>query len=197
MPIPDELMETLIRYGGTVTTAQANEAGVSNERLRLLAASGELSRAAHGVYILPEEFEDKMFIMQLRRSKIIYSHDTALYLHDLSDRDPLSYTVTVPRGYNTAKLRGEGFKVFTVKSELHQLGATNMKTMFGHTVVAYGMERTICDCLRSRSQMDIAILTDAMKRYARRKDKDLNVLMSMAQVFSVDKLLRNYMEVLL
>ncbi len=115
----------------------------------------------------------------------------------MTDRDPISYTVTVPTGYNVVNLREDGLAVFTVKKELHEMGTTQMETMFGHKVTAYGLERTICDCIRSRNQMDIAIVTDAMKRYARRSDKNLNVLMQMAEVFRVTKLLRSYMEVLL
>jgi len=69
--------------------------------------------------------------------------------------------------------------------------------MFGNNVAVYSLERTICDCLRSRNQMDIAVVTDAIKRYARRRDKNLNTLMQLAETFSVAKPLRSYMEVLL
>jgi len=195
-PLPDELHPVLVQNGGTFTTAQANAAGVSNERLRLLVKAGELEWAAFGVYVLPDEFVDKMYIEQQRRLRIIYSHDTALFLQDLTDRDPIRYSVTVPTGYNAARLKADGFMVFTIKRELHEIGATQVKTMFGHTVTAYGMERAICDCLRSRSQMDNYILIDAIKRYAKRKDKNLNTLMKMGETFRVTKLLRSYMEVL-
>ncbi len=149
--------------------------------------SGELERAAFGVYILPDELADNMFIAQLRRPKIIYSHETALFLHDLTDRDPLSYTVTVPAGYNIAQLRKEGFTVFSVmrsrttsrqarKTPPPSFFFTKLTTMFGHTVIVYGLERTICDCIRSRNRTDIAVVTDAVKRYVLRKDKDLYTL---------------------
>ena len=197
MPIPEELRTLLMQKRGTVTTAEANGVGVSNERLRLLVKSGELERAAFGVYIFPNELMDKMYIAQLTRSKIIYSHETALFLHELTDRDPLSYTVTVPAGYNISQLRKEGFTVFSISKELYHLGVTKLTTMFGHNVIVYGLERTICDCLRSRNRMDVAIVTDAVKRYTGRKDKDLNTLMQMAETFGVMKLLKNYMEVLL
>jgi predicted transcriptional regulator of viral defense system len=197
LSLPRELQIILQQNSGTVTSAQANTVGISNERLRLLVGSGELERVGHGVYISPEDIPDKMYVAQLRRPKLIYSHETALFLHELTDRDPINYTVTVPTGYGAKNLRAGGFTVFTVKRELHELGAVQMETMFGHKVTAYGMERTICDCIRSRSQMDIAVVTDAVKRYARRSDKNLNVLMQMAEVFRVTKPLRSYMEVLL
>lgn len=197
MSVPEALRSILAKTGGAVTTAQANEIGISNERLRLLVKSGDLERAAFGVYVLPDELVDKMYTAQLRRSKIIYSHETALFLHDLTDRDPVRYTVTVPTGYSAARLRKEGFTVFTIARELHEVGVMKLTTMFGHTVIAYGLERTICDCLRSRNQLDISVVTDAIKRYAGRKDKNLNTLMKMAETFGVAKLLRSYMDVLL
>ena len=197
MTLPDNLQSILSQSGGTVTTAQANNAGISNERLRLLVKSANLERVSFGVYISPGEFFDKMYVTQLRRPKIIYSHETALFLHSLSDRDPINYTVTVPAGYNATRLKGDGFAVFTIKRELHKVGVTQCSTMFGNYVAVYGLERTICDCLRSRNQMDISVVTDALKRYARRKEKNLNTLMQMAETFSVTKLLRSYMEVLL
>ena len=196
LAIPNELRQAL-QNNGTVTTAQANAFSVSNEHLRLLVKKGELERAAFGIYILPDELADEMYIAQLQRPKIIYSHETALYLHGLTDRDPVNYSVTVPTGYNAAGLRDDDFTVFTIKRELHEIGMTRQKTIFGNTVTAYGLERTVCDCLRSRNKMDIAVVIDAVKRYARRKDKNLNTLMDMAEIFQVTKPLRSYMEVLL
>lgn len=197
MALPDNLQSILSQNGGTFTTAQANDIGVSNERLRLLVKSGDLEWVTFGVYISPDEFVDKMYVTQLRRPKIIYSHETALFLHDITDRDPISYSVTVPTGYNATRLREDGLTVFTIKRELHEVGAIQLPTMFGNDVAVYGLERTICDCLRSRNQMDIAVVTDAIKRYARRKEKNLNTLMQMAATFNVTKPLRSYMEVLL
>jgi len=120
LALPDNLQSILTQNGGTVTTAQANEVGISNERLRLLVKSGELERVSFGVYILPDGFADKMYTAQLRRPKIIYSHETALFLHDLTDRDPINYTVTVPTGYNATRLREDGFKMGLLHNYLNQ-----------------------------------------------------------------------------
>ena len=187
----------LQKNGGTISAAEANAMGISNERLRLFVKSGELERAAHGVYISPDEFLDKMYVAQKRKSKIIYSHETALFLHNLTDRDPINYAVTVPTGYNAKSLSDDGFTVFSIKRELHELGTTSINTIFGNSVVAYNLERTICDCIRSRNQMDIAIVTGAVKQYVKRRNKNLNLLMEYAAIFRVSKILRGYMEVLL
>ena len=197
MPLLSSIQSVMEQHNGIISSAQANEFGISNERLRLLVESGVLERVSFGVYSLPDEITDLMYVTQLRRPKIIYSHETALYLHDLTDRDPLRYSVTVPTGYNATRLRKEYFNVYFIKRELHEIGITELTTIFNHKVKAYDLERTLCDCIRNRNQMDISILTDAIKRYVKRKDKDLNALMKMAKMFRVDKPIRSYMEVLL
>jgi hypothetical protein len=45
--------------------------------------------------------------------------------------------------------------------------------------------------------MDAEIVTEAVKRYARYKGRDIHSLMEMAAMFRVQKIMRTYMEVLL
>ena len=72
-----------------------------------------------------------------------------------------------------------------------------MQTPFGHPVPVYDLERTICDVLRSRNSMELKTLQSALKQYARRRDKDLRTLTRYARLFHVEKILRQYLEVLL
>ena len=124
---------------------------------------------------------------------LVSGHRTA----PVSDREPMEYATTVKTGYNPSKLRADGIQVYTVKKELHELGKTMMKTSFGHEVPVYDMERTICDLIRNRSNIEIQTFQDALKQYAKRKDKKLRTLMQYAKEFRVDKILRQYLEVLL
>ncbi len=67
----------------------------------------------------------------------------------------------------------------------------------GHLVKAYNAERTVCDLLCSRSNVEIQDLQSAMKEYLRSKEKNLPQLMRYAKEFRVEKILRPYLEVLL
>lgn len=109
----------------------------------------------------------------------------------------MEYSVTAKAGYNTSRLRAEGVKVYTVKKELIDLGVTDAQTPFGHTVPVYDMERTICDLVRSRNNIEIQTLQGALKQYARQKEKNLRKLMHYAATFRVEKIIRQYLEVLL
>lgn len=191
-------LEALIKSSKGIITAKLAEAhGVHREYLSEFVRQSKLERIAHGIYITPEVWEDKMLLHQIRKSKMVYSHETALFLNDLTDRDPVAYCVTVPTGYNTNKLNQEGLIVHTIKKELLDLGVCTKQTIFGNDIRTYNMERTICDILRDRNNQDAAVVSDALKRYVRRSDKDLNRLMKYAGILRIGKILRNYLEVLL
>lgn len=115
----------------------------------------------------------------------------------MTDREPLAYEITVKTGYNPSKLKADGIQVYTVKKELHSEGISMMQTPFGHLVPVYNVERTICDIVRNRNNTEIQTLQNALKRYVRRKDKNFRLLMQYAVLFRVEKILRQYLEVLL
>jgi len=195
--LESRLQKILKENSGFFTVAQGREAGLSHMSILRAAKAGLIERVAHGVYAAADEFDDALYAAGVRRPKMVYSHGTALYLHDLTDRDPLNLSVTVPTGYNTKQLISEGFTVFSVKKDLYSIGIIKLPTKHGHEVTAYNMERTICDCVRSRSRMDPELVTEAIKRYARLKERDVHTLMEMADMFNIQKNMRTYMEVLL
>ena len=58
-------------------------------------------------------------------------------------------------------------------------------------------ERTICDMIRNRSQIEIQVFQDALKQYVKRKNKNLHLLMDYAKKLRVNNVLSKYLEVLL
>ena len=193
----EQLDHLLENQDGMLCTKQAVSAGISKPVFYNYVRSRDLERVAHGIYLAKDAWVDAMYLLHLRFSQVVFSHETALFFHDLTDREPLQYTVTVKTGYNPTKLKEENVQVFTIKAQLHGVGLITMQTPFGHNVPVYDMERTICDLLRSRNHIEMQAFQGALKAYARRKDKDLRALMRYANLFRVDKILRPYLEVIL
>lgn len=187
----------LIKRDGLLRTSDALAAGISRTTLSNLVKEGKLERIAHGQYVLPDILPDELYILQQRIGKMIYSHETALFLHDMTERVPARHSVTIPSDTKLPKKFVGDYKVYYVKSELFNLGQITLPSKMGHEVKAYDAERTICDILRSRNRIDDQTVVAAMKIYVDKKDKDLNRLSRYAVVFHVTKLLRQYLEVLL
>ena len=182
---------------GILITEKVINAGFTKPALYSFIKNNGYEQLAHGVYASPECFADELYILSLRCPAGVLSHDEALYHHGLTDREPLKHTITVYSGYGTARLKNDGVKVYTVKKELLEIGKTSVKTNLGHIVSMYDLERTICDMVRSRNNIDIQDYQTALKSYVKRKDKDLNKLMEYAVLFHVDNKIREYMKVLL
>lgn len=193
----DVICEIAQEKKGVIQTSDITNRGISKTTLKEFVERYNYHRISRGVYCSPDVWQDHMYFLQLRCPKVIFSHETALYLLDMTDQEPLQYTVTVKSGYNATHLREDGVKIFSIKKELFNLGTMTAKTPFGNEVVIYNPERTICDMIRNRSSIDIQVVQDSLKRYVKRKDKNLHLLMEYSEKIRVKKILTNYLEVLL
>ena len=193
----EEIIKMAKENNGTVTTAMVAAAGFSRGNIKYLVDKGVIEKSARGVYILPEILGDEIFNLQNRFKRGIYSHETALFLWDLTDRTPNRYHMTFPVDYNLTKPKKENIQCAQCKKELYSLGIAEVTTPGGNTVRTYGAERTLCDILRPHSRVDIQIVVEAFKRYTIRSDRNIPILSEYAEMLKVEIRLRSYLEVLL
>lgn len=127
-----EMLEQLSQDNhGVLKTSDVVNLGISKPYFLEFIKKNEYEKMAHGIYLAPDAWEDGMYILQSRYQQAVFSYEAALYLLDLTEREPLRYTVTVKKGYRTTNITAQGVKVYTVH--------------------VYNAERTICDILQSRS----------------------------------------------
>lgn len=192
-----ELAAIAKEYGGIIDTKISEQRGISKAMLSKLCKENRIHRIVRGQYILPDDMHDELFSISKRSDNIIFSHETALYLHGISDRTPFEHTITAPSGcVPSAAIKSE-CKVYYIKPELFELGKTTLKTPAGNDVFAYDLERTICDVIRSRNKIGTETFLAALKMYAASPKKDLNKLNNYAKKMRVSNILRHYLEVLL
>jgi len=182
---------------GVLLTSNLAQFKIPRTYLNILEQNKEIERISRGIYKAPSTIEDEMFIFQSIYKSCIYSHETALYLHDLTDRNPLTYSISVPSGYHSSSLNGSGHKVFYVNRNLFDVGAISMQSSHGNDIRATNLERTICDILRSRNQIDAQFVNNALKRYVMKKEKNIHLLYDYAKSFRIQKIVRQTIEVLL
>ncbi len=193
----DVLDELMRMNGGFLKTSSAMEAGVSRTYLGEYARRRNLMRVAHGLYLSEEAWPDAMYVLQERYPLAVFSHESALYLHHIAEREPSPIVITLKAGTSTSHLAKQSVKVYKVKRELHELGMIHLLTPAGHRVRTYNLDRTLCDMVRSRNKVDVQELHAAFKAYVRHKDRNLPQLMRYSEAFAVQRLVRQYMEVLM
>lgn len=185
------------KNNGYITNKDAMQIGINKFYLSKLAKAGIIERMGPGIYGDPDLFEDEMFNLQYRFKKGIFSYNTALFLHEMTDRTPRKFDMTFPRPYNTASLPKEKIRAYSQKKDLYNLGIVTEITPNGNVVKVYNIEKTLCDLVRGKNRKDAELISQAMNKYVRLKNKDITKLMKYAEIMGVDKIIRNYMEVLL
>lgn len=193
-----EIVKQLLKENnGLITSGEAREAGVSYKTIQRLHLTGDLEKLEYGLYMDPNQMEDEYYIAQHRCKEGVFSHETALYFHNLSDRTPITLMMTIPSGYNTRLLvERDKYKFFYIDASLHKLGKIEIETPFGHVVTTYDKERTICDCIRKKDQLDTDMVKEAIKRYMQTPGAEFAKLIEYAEIFKIKELVRNYLEVL-
>ncbi|EEW52363.1 type IV toxin-antitoxin system AbiEi family antitoxin domain-containing protein [Lactobacillus iners] len=191
-------LKEYIKENIVITNKEAEKFGYTRYNLSELTKSGQLERLRPGLYQLKGKVIDDFVLISSNSNRIIFSHQTALYLHDLSDRTPSVFHISVPQGYNAShiKKRYEDLQVHYVKKDLYEIGKTEIKSPQGNLIPIYDIERTICDIIIDRKKIDKQIFTDAIKRYFNSNNKNLRRLIKYSRLFKIEDEIRRYMEVL-
>lgn len=193
-----ELLMTLAAQSGNIITTKAAEAaGISRAMLSKLCNAGRIQRIAQGQYIFVDDMPDELLSISLRTAHLVFSHETALFLHGISDRTPFMHSVTSPANKVPSPVLREECKIYYIKPELYELGRITMATPFGNQVPCYDLERTVCDILRSRNKVGTETCLSALRQYAASPKKDLNKLNLYAKKMRLTNVVRQYLEVLL
>lgn len=197
MDFYNKILKIVEKNNGYVTTKEVVKNGINKTFLTNMVKNGTLVRISRGYYGLPNYIEDEYYKIASKSKNARFSMATALYLHNLSDRTPLVYNVTLPFGYSGVLQKEKNIILNFVKRELLDLGAIEITSPFGMKIKVYDVERTICDIIKNKSKIDAEIFSKALKDYAKSKNKNLSKLTKYARAMNIEKKVSEYMEVLL
>lgn len=197
MTIQQKILEIAEENNGIITNKMVTELNLSRGILKSLSDNGLLEKIVRGVYILPNAWEDEFTNIQSRFSRGIYCHETALYLHGLTDRTPHAFHMAFPLGYNLTNVKKAGVKCSQKKLDTYSEGLDTVKSPMGMELKVYNVEKTLCDILVKRANVDIQITTEAFKKYSQMNNRNIPELSRYAKLLKVEDKVRSYLEVLL
>lgn len=193
----EKILQLVKKNDGYITTKEVVENNLNKMALKRLCDGGMLERVSTGYYTLPNMINDDYYKIISKSKNAIFSYTTALFLHDLSDRTPLYFDITVPRGYGGQLQEIKTVSLHYVDNNILNLGMEIIKSPFGMDIKCYDAERTICDIIKDKKNMDKEIYSKALKWYAERKDKDLLKLVKYSKKLNIEKEVVEIMQVIL
>jgi predicted transcriptional regulator of viral defense system len=160
----DRLFETAAAQEGLFSTQQAAEAGYSPQLLLHHLSSGRALRVRRGIYRLVHfpagDHENLVSAWLWSQRAGIFSHQTALALHGLSDAMPAQLHLTVPSAWQRRRFRLPQGLV------LHYAEVPKEDRTWLGPVPITSVQRTLNDC--AREALSPELLRQAAKQALRR-----------------------------
>ncbi len=152
-----ELAET---QAGYFTTAQADACGYSRPLLHHHVRANRFERTAHGIYRLVQfpasDHEDLVVTWLWSGREGVYSHESALALHELSDALPAVKHLTVPTSWKRRRLQ------VPAGTFLHFADVARDATSWRGSVPVTSPLRTVTDCIQDHA--DPVLVRQAVKQ---------------------------------
>ncbi|GHV24158.1 transcriptional regulator [Clostridia bacterium] len=197
MNYENAINQILEKQDGFILSNDLTKNKIPRIYLSRMVQNGKLEKAERGIYITPNTWEDDMFILQARYSKAVFSHETALFLHGMTEVTPDRLSITIPNDYSSSTLSRQHVRIRTSTKKHYSLGITKKETSYGREVKVYDVERTLCDILKKTSHCDIRFVNTAFRQYINSGNYNLRKLNDYSEILKTKLLIKKYLSVLL
>ena len=192
----EKFINIINQNNGIITAKEAEKKGISRVYLKKMTDEGLIQRIEFGIYTTDKFIYDEYYIFELKHSNIVFSYNTALYLQDMTERTPTKMDVTTKRNTNLSAYKNK-INLYRVNDEILDLGKCKIKTIYGNTVTAYNLERTVCDIINNKSTIDIEIANKSIRKCIKSKEFDANKMFDYAKKMKIYDKIKNYMEAII
>lgn len=87
--------------------------------------------------------------------------------------------------------------LYRVNDNIIDLGKSKIETPYGNTVISYNLERTVCDIINNKSNIDIEIANKAIRRCIKSSSFNANKMFDYAKKMKMYEKVKNYMEAII
>jgi predicted transcriptional regulator of viral defense system len=194
----DAIIKHFSKNKGYARMKQMKTSGFQTRDIRKLLKAGRIIKVKPGVYRLadtqPGETSGLVEVC-LSIPKAVICLFSALAFHELTTFVPTAITYAIPRSDKPVKLVHPPTEPYFFSEAQYKAGIEYRETKSGN-IRLYGMEKTICDCFRFRNKLGEDIALEGLKEYLRRRDRDLNKLIKLAEVCRVGGIVSQYVKAL-
>lgn len=192
----DTFLEIINKKGGVITSKEAVNNGISRTMLKKMNDTNYIKRIEYGIYATDDFIYDEYYIFQLKHKDSIFSHNTSLYFQEMTERTPSKMDITVKKSTHLSSLEDK-INLYRVNESILGLGKIQIKTPYNHIVTAYNKERTVCDLINNKSDLDIELVNKSIRNCIKSKDFNANEMLEYSKKMKIYEKVKNYMEAIL
>ena len=192
----DAIIKLFIKNKGYARMKDMKASGFQTRDIRNLLKADRIVKVKPGVYRLADtQLGESSGLVEvcLAMPKAVICLSSALAFHELTTFVPTAITYAIPRSDKPVKLAHPPTEPYFFSEAQYKTGVERRETKFGG-IRLYGMEKTICDCFRFRNKLGEDLAIEGLKEYLRRRGRDLNKLMKLAEVCRVEGIVSQYVK---
>lgn len=192
----EKFINIINRNNGIITAKDAENKGISRTMLKKMTDNGYIERIDYGIYATDKFIYDEYYLFQLKHKNIVFSYNTALYFQNMTERTPSKMDVTTKRNTNLTSYKDK-INLYRVNENILDLGKTKIITPFGNSVYAYNLERTVCDIINNKTNIDIETANKAIRNCIKSKEFNANKMFEYAKKMKIYEKIKSYMEAII
>jgi predicted transcriptional regulator of viral defense system len=186
------------KYGGYLRASEAFNYGIHPRVLYSLRDEGKIESVSRGLFRLksmPELSSPALFTLAIKVPSAVICLNSALEFHKLISTKSQGLSVALSKGSDKPRMSGFHFKFYLVSEPAFSEGIQTFHSE-GIDLRIYGPEKTIADCFKFRNKIGIDIAIEALNRWWKRENKNINDLMKFARSCRIEKILEPYLQLL-
>lgn len=186
----------LVRKNGWLRASDLADAGVPRAVLTRMAASGQLERAARGLYRLPDSGSsehDGLVTVASKVPQAVVCLLSALQFHGLTTQLPWQVWIAMPRGSHVPRLEYPPIRMVQFTGEAYTQGIETHERD-GVKLHVYSVAKTVADCFKHRNKIGMDVALEALKDARAQGRASFDDLWRCAKVCRVSNVMRPYME---
>lgn len=172
--------------------------GFSSYKIRKLVDEGKLIKLNKKYYENPgyQGEESDFYYTEIYAPAGVICLLSAAAYYDLTTFIPDAVDVAIPRKARISTIPDwPQLEIHYYTNDRHELGITTVKEGNNEFRI-YDMEKTVVDIVFYREKVGIEETREVLVTYLQKKERDLNRLMQYAKLMKCDKIMRQYLEVL-
>ena len=187
-----DIIETLQKQGGFMTTSEVKSRGIYEHRRRAT-ADGTLMRIRQGVYVETSALANNMIDVQRIVPNGVLCLYSAFAHYELSTHVPAATCIAIDAKRKVRLPEYPPIDLYYWKKENLEFGIVE-KQISGYKVLITDMERTVCDAVKYRNKIGLDVCGEVIDSYLKNENRNITLLHEYAGRLRVKNTLTKYLE---
>jgi len=190
------IVQDIFKSNGGFLQAKDLERRSQWYQLKKMVENDEVIKISSGVYRLNNIQIPQQAEIPILYPTAVFCMFTAWNYYNLSTFNPWAFHIAVEHKNKVSKPDYPPVIFYYWRNQPYNLGVTEVEVE-GYKVRVYDLEKSVCDAIRFRNKIGIDTVSEILKKYLKRRDKDLDKLTMYARTLRIEKFVRETITIML